>query len=292
MIFPVSGWFVAFTLTLVVELPVVLLLLRRADITPGRLAVLVVIANLATHPAVWFVFTQLLDQGTPEYTLVVEAWAVAVEAVCCWVAVRGLRRRRPWVSPSRRTGPRGWSADRAAPCPPNPQWRGHPSADPSATGMPKGPLAPSRSSHSRSRSPSGREPAVDGLMRAGRVELPALGASPPDGGATGAVGGGIVQGGSGRGTASQEAILLRKAAHRDTSPAFMGRRAELERFDVAWELANRGEPQVLLVGAEAGMGKTRLVAEYLARCPGERMTAAGGCVPVAGGSLPGSMTDD
>jgi DNA-binding CsgD family transcriptional regulator len=78
---------------------------------------------------------------------------------------------------------------------------------------------------------------------------------------------------------------LREVAHRDTSPAFMGRRAELERLDTAWELASRGDPQVLLIGAEAGMGKTRLVAEFLARQPGARMTAAGGCVPVAGGSL-------
>jgi DNA-binding CsgD family transcriptional regulator len=83
----------------------------------------------------------------------------------------------------------------------------------------------------------------------------------------------------------QEVILLREVAHRDTSPAFMGRRAELERLDTAWELAGRGEPQVLLIGAEAGMGKTRLVAEFLTRCPGARMTAVGGCVPVAGGSL-------
>jgi hypothetical protein len=91
MFFPVSEWFPAFVLTLLVELPVVLLLLRRADIGPARLAVLVVIANLATHPAVWFVFTQLLDPGTPEYTLVAEGWAVAVEALCYAVAVPGLR---------------------------------------------------------------------------------------------------------------------------------------------------------------------------------------------------------
>ena len=94
MFFPVSEWFAAFVLTLAVELPVVLLLLRRWEPDLARLAVLVVIANLATHPAVWFVFTQLLDAGTTEYTLVAEAWAVGIEAVCYAVTIPGLGARR------------------------------------------------------------------------------------------------------------------------------------------------------------------------------------------------------
>jgi len=94
MYFPVSGWFAAFVLTLAVELPLVVFLLRRAEPNLVRLGTLVVFANLATHPAVWYVFTQLFLVGTPEYTLAAETWAVAAEAVFYWAAIRGLPVRR------------------------------------------------------------------------------------------------------------------------------------------------------------------------------------------------------
>ena len=42
---------------------------------------LVVFANLITHPAVWFIFTQLFLVGTPEYVVTSEAWAVGLEAL-------------------------------------------------------------------------------------------------------------------------------------------------------------------------------------------------------------------
>lgn len=81
MFFPVSAWFLAFVLTVVVEMPVVWLLARGQEHDPRRLAILVVFANLATHPAVWFVFTQVLLVGTVEYTLASEAWAVLAETL-------------------------------------------------------------------------------------------------------------------------------------------------------------------------------------------------------------------
>ena len=90
MFFPVSAWFPAFVLTVIIEAPIVWLVLRRQEPGVPRLALLVVFANLATHPAVWFVFTQLFTIGTPEYTLAAEAWAAGAEAVFYVVALRGV----------------------------------------------------------------------------------------------------------------------------------------------------------------------------------------------------------
>jgi hypothetical protein len=94
MFFPVSDWFAAFALTVAVELPIAAYLLRRAEPALLRRVSLIVLANLATHPVVWFVITQLLLIGTPGYTLVAETWAIAAEAVFYGVMVRGLPARR------------------------------------------------------------------------------------------------------------------------------------------------------------------------------------------------------
>ena len=90
MFFPISGWFTAFVLTLAIEIPIAAFLLRRAEPHRLRLVVLIVFANLATHPAVWYVFTQPFLVGTLEYTLAAEAWAISAEAVFYWAAIRGL----------------------------------------------------------------------------------------------------------------------------------------------------------------------------------------------------------
>jgi hypothetical protein len=90
MFFPVSEWFAAFLLTLAVEAPVAAYLLRRAEPALPRRILLVIFANLLTHPAVWFVFTQLFLVGTPEYTLAAESWAILVEALFYAVTIRGL----------------------------------------------------------------------------------------------------------------------------------------------------------------------------------------------------------
>jgi hypothetical protein len=91
---PVDLWFRAFMLTLVVEAPIVALLLRRWEPSWPRLVALIFFANLASHPAVWFVFTQLLVIGTPGYLVIVEGWAIGCEALFYWAAVRGLPVRR------------------------------------------------------------------------------------------------------------------------------------------------------------------------------------------------------
>jgi hypothetical protein len=92
MYFPISAWFLAFVVTLLVEAPIVVALLRRVDLV--RLGIVVTFANLATHLALWYVFTQLLPVGTWQYLLVGEATAVLGEAVVYWAAVRALALRR------------------------------------------------------------------------------------------------------------------------------------------------------------------------------------------------------
>jgi hypothetical protein len=94
MFFPVSGWIAAFVLTLAIEIPIAGFLLRRAEPDRLRLVALIVFANLATHPVVWYVMPQLLLVGTPTFTLVAEGWATAAEAVFYAVTIRGLSPRR------------------------------------------------------------------------------------------------------------------------------------------------------------------------------------------------------
>ena len=71
------------------------------------------------------------------------------------------------------------------------------------------------------------------------------------------------------------------------SPALVGRTKELRILEVARARAANGEPAVVLIGGEAGVGKTRLVAELTAQdSSGETRTLAGGCIPVGEGDLP------
>jgi DNA-binding CsgD family transcriptional regulator/tetratricopeptide (TPR) repeat protein len=70
-------------------------------------------------------------------------------------------------------------------------------------------------------------------------------------------------------------------------PTFVGRVEELQVLEAARRRAADGEPAVVLVGGEAGVGKTRLVAELAASCGAEGVRVlSGGCVPVAAGALP------
>jgi DNA-binding CsgD family transcriptional regulator/tetratricopeptide (TPR) repeat protein len=71
------------------------------------------------------------------------------------------------------------------------------------------------------------------------------------------------------------------------SPTFVGRVEELQTLEAARGRAANGEPAVVLVGGEAGVGKTRLVTELTARCAADGMRVLyGGCVPVGGDGLP------
>jgi AAA ATPase domain len=74
---------------------------------------------------------------------------------------------------------------------------------------------------------------------------------------------------------------------RVVSPTFVGRIEELELLEAARRRAANGEPAVVLVGGEAGVGKTRLVTELAARCAADRTRVlTGGCLPVGDGALP------
>jgi len=74
---------------------------------------------------------------------------------------------------------------------------------------------------------------------------------------------------------------------RVASPTFIGRIEELELLEAARGRAADADPAVVLVGGEAGVGKTRLVAELSVRCTADMTRVlVGGCVPVGDGALP------
>jgi DNA-binding NarL/FixJ family response regulator/tetratricopeptide (TPR) repeat protein len=68
------------------------------------------------------------------------------------------------------------------------------------------------------------------------------------------------------------------------STPFVGRRRDLARLQDCLGAASAGWPQALLIGGEAGVGKTRLVSEFSAQAgdAGVRVLA-GGCIDVSGG---------
>ena len=71
------------------------------------------------------------------------------------------------------------------------------------------------------------------------------------------------------------------------SPVFVGRDAELAALGEALSRADAGEPGALFVGGEAGVGKTRLVQEFLRRATADGAVAAlGGCVESGADALP------
>ena len=75
------------------------------------------------------------------------------------------------------------------------------------------------------------------------------------------------------------AAILAGMAGGFTPEAFIGRAAELGRLKGALDRAEHGRPQVVLLAGDAGVGKTRLLAEFAdqAQQRGARVLA-GGCV--------------
>lgn len=74
---------------------------------------------------------------------------------------------------------------------------------------------------------------------------------------------------------------------RSVSPVFVGRADELAALTDALTRAAGQEPQALLIGGEAGVGKTRLTEEFL--CEADRhgaVVAVGGCVEIGAEGLP------
>ncbi len=72
-----------------------------------------------------------------------------------------------------------------------------------------------------------------------------------------------------------------------SSPVLVGRATELAELDVALRRAEDGVPAILLIGGDAGLGKSRLVEEFAAgaRESGARVLV-GGCVDLGGEGVP------
>ena len=70
------------------------------------------------------------------------------------------------------------------------------------------------------------------------------------------------------------------------SPVFAGREAELALLAGAFQGAAAGTPGTVLIGAEAGGGKSRLASECAGSVRDHALVLAGGCVELAAGGLP------
>ncbi|WP_086727114.1 helix-turn-helix transcriptional regulator [Streptomyces carpinensis] len=81
--------------------------------------------------------------------------------------------------------------------------------------------------------------------------------------------------------------MLGTVETRSVSPVFVGRANELDTLSDALARAAGGEPLALLIGGEAGVGKTRLIEEFAAAA-GRRgaVVAVGGCVEIGADGLP------
>ena len=85
----------------------------------------------------------------------------------------------------------------------------------------------------------------------------------------------------------QRERIIARVSRRVSSPIFIGRVAERAALSEALERAADGQPGVVLVSGEAGIGKTRLLAEATTHATSEGVTTVAGlCVDVAAGTLP------
>src|SRR5690349_18737068 len=82
-------------------------------------------------------------------------------------------------------------------------------------------------------------------------------------------------------------MLHEEMSRRGTSPVLVGRAAEMAALEAAFETVRQGGPAALLIGGEAGVGKTRLISEFAAkaRIAGGRVLT-GGCLELGADGLP------
>ncbi len=81
--------------------------------------------------------------------------------------------------------------------------------------------------------------------------------------------------------------MIDAMARRMTSPVLVGRSEVLGQLEAAFEAARRGEPRHVVVGGEAGVGKTRLLSEGRASAEAAGATVlVGGCVSMGDEGLP------
>lgn len=82
----VWGWFKAWALTTALETPVVVWAAPWSPVPRSRRAVLAVLAQLVTHPLLWFVFTALPWVPFGRGVWLGEVWAVLGEGLLYWAA--------------------------------------------------------------------------------------------------------------------------------------------------------------------------------------------------------------
>ena len=75
-----------------------------------------------------------------------------------------------------------------------------------------------------------------------------------------------------------------RQVERERTPRFVGRHDEIELLTRLLDEASAGRPSLLLVGGDAGVGKTRLLTEFCAEA--NAMTLRGGCLPLGERGLP------
>jgi len=81
--------------------------------------------------------------------------------------------------------------------------------------------------------------------------------------------------------------MLEAVSPRLVTPAFIGRRAQLADLEAAYATVRHGEPATVLLGGEAGVGKSRLSSEFTdrVRAQGGRVLI-GGCLELGADGLP------
>src|SRR5487761_474367 len=89
------------------------------------------------------------------------------------------------------------------------------------------------------------------------------------------------------GMSDPRAMLDMVMSRRGGSPVLVGRAAEMATLEAAVETVRQGEPAAVLIGGEAGMGKTRLIGEFtaVARSAGVRVLT-GACLELGADGLP------
>ena len=83
----------------------------------------------------------------------------------------------------------------------------------------------------------------------------------------------------------ERSATMHPVAARVSSPAFIGRAGPLQRLDAAAARAAAGDSTAVVVGGEAGVGKTRLVREFATRVPGWRVLT-GTCIDLGDAGPP------
>ncbi|MGH3280948.1 MAG: ATP-binding protein, partial [Trebonia sp.] len=76
-------------------------------------------------------------------------------------------------------------------------------------------------------------------------------------------------------------------SRRGASPVLVGRAAEMTALEAALDAVRQGEPAAVLIGGEAGMGKTRLIGEFTAVARhAEIRVLTGACLELGADGLP------